>query len=123
MPPDILLGELLLYYFEWMSTQKVTDACSKNVYNLLHLLLPADADTPKWSRLKTMLEHVFNQNVIAVDICPNDCISYVDAKHPSLSDYKHSHRTKCNKCGEARFININGKKVPAKRGYYFPMDE
>jgi hypothetical protein len=30
-PPD----ELLLMYFEWMGTHKVTDACAKAVYTLL----------------------------------------------------------------------------------------
>ena len=33
--PDIILGELLLMYFEWMGTHKVTDACAKAVFALL----------------------------------------------------------------------------------------
>jgi hypothetical protein len=38
--PDIILGELLLMYFEWMGSHKVTDACAKAAYTLLSTLMP-----------------------------------------------------------------------------------
>ena len=109
-PPDVLLGELLLYYFEWMSRHKVTDACAKSVYGLLKLLMPADTSAPEWCHLKQMLESVYEQNVLSVDLCPNDCMAFIDCSHPQLASYQHSHRTRCLHCNALRYVEIDGKK-------------
>jgi len=121
----ILLGELLLFYFEWMSSNMVTDKCAKGVHALLTLLMPAGpVDGWDWSNTKKLLDNVYKNNVRIIDLCPNDCIAYVDCKHPTMSHYQHSHRTFCpdHNCGLDRFMTIKGKKVACKVGYYFPLD-
>jgi hypothetical protein len=124
VPSGTLLGELLLYYFEWMSSHIVTDRCAKAVHGLLCMLLPADHNFPNWNHLKKLLDKVYKNNVVSVELCPNDCIAFWDAKHTKYAGYRHAHRTKCPKCGALRHLtDITGKTVAAKTGYYFPMDD
>jgi hypothetical protein len=119
-----LLGELLLYYFEWMAAHKVADTSAQAVHGLLLLLLPTDHNFPNWRYLKNLLKKVHANNVVAVDICPNDCIAFYNARHPKFADYQHEHRTKCYKCNASRYLtDSTGKTVTAKVGYYFPMDD
>jgi hypothetical protein len=123
---SVLLGELLLYYFEWMSANKATDACAKGVHGLLSMLLPANSHImPKWATLKRMLEQVHKNNVEAVHLCPNDHVAFVDCTHPKLAHYQHADRTVCPHpgCGAHRYVtNQKGQKKPAKVGFYFPLD-
>jgi hypothetical protein len=70
------------------------------------------------------LEKVYKNNVKSVDLCPNDCIAFYDAKHPAYKDYEHDHRDKCPVCDAKRYLtNAKGEQVAAKVAYYFPMDE
>jgi hypothetical protein len=63
-------------------------------------------------------------NVIAVDLCPNDCLAFWDAKHPKLAHHMHKHRTHCPVCAASRkIIGKKGQKKAAKVGFYFPMDD
>jgi hypothetical protein len=121
--PGTLLGELLLYYFEWMAAHKVTDASARAVHGLLRLLLPKNNSFPAWTTLKNMLEQVHKNYVIIVDLCPNNCIAYWDPKHAKLAASRHSHRTKCPKCSLCRFVtDATGETRTVKVGYYFPID-
>ena len=121
VPPDIILGELLLMYFEWMGTHKVTDACAKAVYTLLSTLLPADANGGSWGVARKMLDAIYKQTVQTIDICPGDCIAYYDCKHPTMQHYKHAHRTHCPTCGADRHLtDADGTRRAAKTGYYLP---
>jgi hypothetical protein len=114
VPAGTLLGELLLYYFEWMSSHIVTDVCAQAVHGLLSLLLPKDHTFPNWTHLKNMLERVHKNNVVVVDLCPNDCMAYYDGKHAKLTGYKNFTRTKCPKCNAARYLtDSDGKQVTA----------
>jgi hypothetical protein len=120
-PPDIILGELLLMYFEWMNTHKVTDACAKAAYTLLTTLLPADANSGNWATARKMLKAIYEQTVQAIELCPNDCIAYYDCKHPSMKHYKHARRTSCPTCGADRHLtDKDGATRAAKTGYYLP---
>ena len=123
---DVLLGELLLAFFDWSVKHKVTDACAKASFRLLGLLLPSDADDlllPKWSQLKALLEAVYHNCVVPVDICPNDCMAFYDCDHAKLGEYRHAERTSCMYCGASRNVTAaDGSQRPAKVGYYFPLD-
>jgi hypothetical protein len=120
-PPDIILGELMLMYFEWMGTHKVTDACAKAVYTLLHTLLPEDSNSGTWGTARKMLDAIYKQTVQTIEICPNDCIAYYDCKHPTMQHYKHAHRTHCPTCGSDRhLVDADGNRRAAKTGYYLP---
>jgi hypothetical protein len=120
-PPDIILGELLLVYFEWMGTHKVTNECAQAAYRLMSMLMPTDANGGSWTSAAKMLQAVYDQSVVAVDICANDCIAFYDCKHPKLAFYKHAHRTWCPRCGADRVLTHNdGTTRPAKQGYYLP---
>jgi hypothetical protein len=124
-PSDVLLGELLLYYFEWFAAKKESKASAQAVHGLLSMLLPKDNNVPGWAHLKNLLEKVHADNVQAVHLCPNDHIAFIDCTHPKLKHYKHSHRQFCPHpgCGAARYVtNESGQQVPAKVGYYFPID-
>jgi hypothetical protein len=120
-PPDILLGELLLMYFEWMGTYKVTDVCAKAAYTLLSTLIPKGANGGSWATAQRMLQAIYDQSVVAIDICPNDCIAYYDCKHPKMKKHRHAHRDWCPKCGSDRKVTHNDGTVrSAKQGYYLP---
>ena len=120
-PPDIILGELILLYFEWMNAHKVTDACAKGAVTFMRLLLPADANDIKWQGATTLLQAIYDQSVVSIDICPNDCIAYYDCKHPKMKHYKHGHRTWCPHCGsDRRLTHKDGTVRSAKKGYYLP---
>jgi hypothetical protein len=122
--PGTLLGELLLYYFEWMSAHKVPDTCAQAVHGLLRLLLPKDNTFPAWTTLKSMLEQVYKNNVIIVDLCPNNCIAYWNPKHPKLAASRHFHRSKCPKCDATRYLTDALRETrTVKVGYYFPLDD
>ena len=119
----LLLGELLVSFFDWSVKHKPTDASAKSVHGLLSVLLPNDDKLPGWSKLKALLEQVYNNCVIEVHLCPNDCMSFFDCDHPELAHYRHSHRTKCLHCGAGRYVeDSDGVKKAAKVGYYFPLD-
>lgn len=129
-PETLLVGELLLTYFEWMCVHKVTNECARSVHTMISLLVPPDSSNlPEWIEIHSMLDVVYKHVVVEVDLCPNDCIAFVDATHPVLVEagYMHSHRTSCHMCGAARYKREledgDEKKVPVKRGYYFPIDQ
>lgn len=82
--PDMLLGELSMMFFEWMHAHKVTDECAKSAYRLLHTLLPAGANAGSWNTASKMLQAVYDRSVIAIEMCPNDCIAFYDCKHPKV---------------------------------------
>ena len=103
---DVLLGELLLYYFEWFCVNKENDNSARGVHGLLSMLLPKTAHLlPKWSTLKALLEKCHKENVQAVHLCPNDHIAFIDCTHPKLAHYQHADRTVCPHpgCGAHRF--------------------
>jgi hypothetical protein len=125
--PKILIGELLLIFFEWMCVHKPSNECARAVHTMISLLAPPGASNmPGWAEVHSMLDIVYNNVVVEVDICPNDCIAFVDAKHPKLQEagYMHAHRSSCPRCGAARYKREDepGHKVPVKKGYYFPID-
>jgi hypothetical protein len=127
-PEKVLVGELLLTYFEWMCVHKVTNECARAVHTMLSLLVPPNASRlPEWSDINRMLDTVYKHVVVEVDLCPNDCIAFVNAQHPVLVEagFMHGHRTACPKCGAARYKRKleGGKQVAVKRGYYFPVDQ
>jgi hypothetical protein len=120
-PPDIILGELLLIYFEWMSAHKVTDACAEACATMMGQLMPPGANGLKWQGAQKLLTAIYNHTVVSVDICPNDCISYYDCKHPKMAHYKHAHRTWCPRCGaDRKLTHKDGTIRSAKKGYYLP---
>ena len=126
---SVMVGELLLTFFEWMCVHKPTNECARAVHSMLSLLVPPDASNlPKWGDVLSLLDLVYNNVVVEVDLCPNDHIAFVDATHPALVEagYMHAHRTFCPHpgCGAARYkpIDESGRKVSVKKGYYFPID-
>jgi ssDNA-binding Zn-finger/Zn-ribbon topoisomerase 1 len=123
MTNGVLLGELLLFYFEWFARNRVKKVCARQMHAMLSMLLPTEtADLMKWSKITSMMQHVYDHNVQTVDLCPNDCIAYVNCKHETLKGYQHKHRTKCPKCNTNRHIVVKGKKRAAKVGFYFPLN-
>jgi hypothetical protein len=118
---DLILGELLLLYFETISTYKLSDAAAKAIYTLMELCLPPDSNSASYQQSKNMLDQIHTQRVIKVDLCPKDCIAYINCKHPKLAHYKHYHRTHCPACGADRKITVNGKTRAAKTGYFLPL--
>ena len=102
---------------------------------MLSVMVPKDSTSMpvKFSKLKAMLDAVYDHNVTTVHICPNDCIAFWDATHPKLTahvgespehsnGYLHAHRSSCPKCQADRYITIEGREVPAKVGYFFDPD-
>ena len=123
----VLLGELLLTYFEWMCVHKPTDASAKAVHGMLSLIVPPNTTSlPAWTELHYLLKVVYENVAVEVDLCPNDHIAFVDAKHPKMlaAGYKHAHRQFCPHpgCGAARYIEVDGVKRAVKKGYYYPLD-
>lgn len=120
-PPDIVLGELMLMYFEWMGTTKVADAAAKGAYQIMKVLMPSDANGGSWGTTQKMLQAIYDNTVVAVDICPNDCIAFYDCKHPKMKHYQHANRNWCPHCGADRILtDVKGETRSAKQGYYLP---
>ena len=125
----VLVGELLLTFFEWMCVHKPTNECARAVHAMISLLVPpASSNLPEWVEVHSLLDVVYKNVVIEVDLCPNDHIAFVNATHPTLiaAGYMHAHRSFCPHpgCGAARYKpdDGTGRKVPVKKGYYFPLD-
>jgi hypothetical protein len=92
------------------------------VYELLLLLLPHDNNAGSWALSKTLLKKVCDSRVVKIQTCPNDCIAFIDCKHPKLSHYQHSHRTCCPTCGADRMLTrADGRKKAAKTVYHLPV--
>jgi hypothetical protein len=107
---------------EFFFLVQVTDACAKGVYNLLLLLLPPDTNAGSWALSKNLLKKVCESRVVEIETCPNDCIAFIDCKHPKLSHYQHSHRQCCPTCGSDRWlVRADGKKRAAKTVYHLPV--
>ena len=118
---DIILAELIALYSEWMFAYKVTDACAKAAYKMFQTLVPPSSNIGSWPELKKALEYLNQEACVEIDLCPNDCIAFIDCKHPKLAHYKHAHRDWCPVCGADRRLTVNGQIRSAKKGYYFPM--
>jgi hypothetical protein len=118
---DITLGETMLLYFELLSSRNVSDATAKAVYTFINTILPDGSNSGTWSQAKALLEDTHRQRVTAVDLCPNDCIAYIDAQHPKLKHYQHHHRSWCPVCGFDRYLLVDGQQVAAKVGYYLKI--
>jgi hypothetical protein len=105
-----------LFYFQ------VSDACAKAVYSLLLLLLPVDTNAGSWALSRALLKKICESRVRKIDTCPNDCIAYIDCKHPKLAHYKHAHRRCCPVCGADRWVVLpDGTKRTAKEVYHLPI--
>ena len=100
---------------------QVTDAAAKAVYELLLLLLPTDNNAGSYSLSKNLLKKVCESRVVKIETCPNDCMAFIDCKHPKLSHYQHAHRQCCPTCGSDRWLTTeDGKKRAAKTVYHLP---
>jgi hypothetical protein len=101
---------------------QVSDAAAKGVYKLLLLLLPPDNNAGTWAMSKKLLKKVCENRVVQIETCPNDCVSFIDCKHPKLAHYKHAHRKCCPKCGSDRWLTKpDGTKRAAKTVYHLPV--
>jgi hypothetical protein len=111
----------MLMYFEWMGVYKESDASGKAVYALLKTLVPPDANAGTWGTAQKLLTAIYNQSVVAVDLCPADCVAFYNCKHPKMAHYQHAHRTHCPKCGlDRKITHRDGSVRSAKVGYYLP---
>jgi hypothetical protein len=118
---DIILGELVMMFYEIMSAYNLTDESCKKFFDLINTILPENSNKSSFAEAKSHLERAHKSRVIVVPLCPNDCIAYINCQHPTLAHYKHDHRTFCHVCKEERYITINGKRQNRKVGYYLPM--
>ena len=85
--PETLIGELLLYYFEWMASNNAKDACAQGVHGLLSSILPEDTSVPGWYTLKRLLVQVHTNNVQKsghVPQCPHRIRGHNAYKHAAL---------------------------------------
>ena len=122
-PAGLSVKEVVLLMLDWMTSHKSTDSSAKDMWALLGMLLPADADLPTFTRVKKILikaEATYSQRI---DICPNDCIAYWDSKHLPMP-YRHAHRTECPICGSSRLLQdpADGSWKPAKTVFFFPVE-
>jgi hypothetical protein len=100
---------------------QVSDAAAKAVYDLLLLVLPEGINAGSWALSKNLLRRICESRVTEIETCPNDCVAFMDCKHPKLSHYQHSHRRCCPTCGADRWLyQADGKKRAAKSIYHFP---
>jgi hypothetical protein len=141
--------QTVLMFLDWMSSNKVPDATGSTAWTLILAASPVDVGLPSFWKIKHMLQAHQNKHVKRIEvlfssyvyicvsglryihriisyiqICKNDCIAYYDTKHlPAPFDCKKSHRTKCPKCNEPRYIKdpVANKMIPVKVIYHFPM--
>jgi hypothetical protein len=100
---------------------QVSDAAAKAVYELLLLLLPPENNAGSFALSKKLLKKVCESRVVKIETCPNDCVAFIDCKHPKLAHYKHAHRRCCPTCGADRWLErADGKRKAAKTVYHLP---
>ena len=100
---------------------QIKDAAAKAMYKVLLLLLPKDNNAGSWHVSNNLLKQVCENRVVKIETCPNDCVAFIDCKHPKLRHYQHAHRRCCPKCGADRWLTRkDGKTKAAKTAYHLP---
>lgn len=101
---------------------QVKDSTAADCWVRQKLFLPPDVDLPSFPWIKRLLTKHRETYVQCIEICRNDCVAYWDSKHLPVP-YRHSHRTKCPKCDEPRWLvdPADGKERPSKVIYHFPV--
>ena len=106
--------------FAWIAKNKGTDSMATDMWDVLRVLLPELTCIGTFHRMQKFLRvHMLN-TLEMIDVCVNSCIGYFDCQAPELIQYKHSHRTYCPVCGDARYLP-GGEKKARKIFYYFPL--
>ena len=114
--------EVTVLLLDWMCTHKVTDACARDLWRLVSMLLPEGVDMVTFDTVKGILQRVQHKYVQRIEICPNDCIAFWDSRHLP-TPYRHAHRTRCPVCDAQRVLidPADGSRRPAKVVFFFPV--
>jgi hypothetical protein len=115
--------EVVVLMLDLMTVHKLTDKSAEYAWKVLKVCMP-NVDVSTFWTAKNIVKKHFKGYVQRIDICVNDCIAFWDAKHmPQLSSYKHSHRSKCPKCGEPRWLTEPHTKrnMSRKWVYFMPL--
>ena len=120
--PDITTLEVVVIMLDWMTTNKITDAGTEDMWRRLRLFVP-NVDTSTFETAKNLVKKHKDMSIQRIDICKNDCIAYWDCENiPEMKEtYRHSHRTRCPVCGEPRYVKRNGVLLPRKVVYFTPI--
>jgi hypothetical protein len=95
--------QITLLVLDWMSSKKVTDAAAKMMWEIVTLMLPAEADVATWGQIKRALRKAETGMVERIHICVNDCVAFWDSSCLPES-YRHAHRRQCPVCAEPRYV-------------------
>ena len=116
--------QIMMLLLDWMASHKATDESTRSVWRIVQACMPQDVVLPTFESIRQALRRQEHEFVERVEVCPNDCVAYVDTTHlPPPFAMKHAHRTKCPVCGERRHVKDprSGKRVPAKVVMHFPL--
>jgi hypothetical protein len=104
-----------------MTTNKASDVSSKDMWLRLRLFLPG-VNTSTFDTAKNLVKKHKDMCIQRIEICKNDCIAYWNCKHiPEMKHYSHSHRSRCPKCDEPRWVKKDGVRIPRKVVYFTPI--
>ena len=119
--PGITTLEVVCIMLDWMTTNKIHDTGAEDIWRRLRLFLPTVA-MPTFEEARNLVKKHKAMRIQRIEICTNDCIAYWDCKNiPEMSDYKHSHRSKCPECNEPRWVSKGGRLMPRKVVYFTPI--
>lgn len=112
--------EMVVMILDWMAVYKVPDETANDMWARVKAMLGQDVAAVKFSSAKAIVKKFHEESVEVVELCINDCIAFVDC--PNLKDlvYMYSHRDKCPKCGEKRWlVDPKTKKMCARKVVYY----
>lgn len=121
-PAELTPGEIVILLLDYVSAHKATDSGTKDLWDLVRMLVPSGVSLPTWASVKHLLEKVDLKYCKRIEICKNDCIAYWNSTWLP-TPYRHAHRTRCPICGEDRRVvdPRDGNTRAVKTLYFFPL--
>jgi hypothetical protein len=116
------LADVAYSLIDWQTRFKANNVATSGVWDFGSGVLPDDHNMGKFGRLENVLKLHRAQTVQVIHACPNMCVAFWNPTHRSLThrlDLMNAHRTRCPKCGQARYEH--GTKKPVRIFWYMPI--
>ena len=66
---------------DWMNSNKVSDMATSSLWDILRPMLGEEANLPRFTQVKRLLDKYTTKHVQRIELCPNDCIAYWNSKY------------------------------------------
>jgi hypothetical protein len=109
-----LVIEVLLRMIDWMGVNKATWTSAAGVWDMLHSLVPDEANFPVFSHVKGVLIQYMAGRVEIISICVNNCMAFYDCTSSGYSadEWQTESEDFCSICGEDRWLREDINALP-----------